>query len=72
LILIFIGVPILEIVVFIQAGDIIGLWPTIAAVVATAIIGGALIRAQGLATMGDRRPFTKPSPASACCWRGRC
>lgn len=55
LILIFIGVPILEIVVFIQAGDIIGLWPTIAAVVATAIIGGALIRAQGLATMDRAR-----------------
>ncbi len=55
LIVIFIGVPILEIVVFIQAGDIIGLWPTIAAVVATAIIGGALIRAQGLATMDRAR-----------------
>jgi UPF0716 protein FxsA len=41
--------------VFIQAGDIIGLWPTIAAVVATAIIGGALIRAQGLATMDRAR-----------------
>jgi len=55
LILIFIGVPILEIVVFIQAGDVIGLWPTIAAVVATAIIGGAIIRAQGLATMSRAR-----------------
>jgi UPF0716 protein FxsA len=55
LILIFIGVPILEIALFIQAGDIFGLWPTLAAIVATAIIGGALIRAQGLATIDRAR-----------------
>ena len=55
LILIFIGVPVLEIAVFIQAGDIFGLWPTLAAIVATAIIGGALIRAQGLAAIGRAR-----------------
>ena len=55
LIIIFIGVPILEISLFIQAGDIFGLWPTLAAIVATAIIGGALIRAQGLATIDRAR-----------------
>jgi UPF0716 protein FxsA len=55
LILIFIGVPILEIALFIQAGDIFGLWPTLAAIVATAIIGGTLIRAQGLATIDRAR-----------------
>jgi len=55
LILIFIGIPILEIALFIQAGDIFGLWPTLAAIVATAIIGGALIRAQGLATIDRAR-----------------
>lgn len=55
LILIFIGVPVLEIALFIQAGDIFGLWPTLAAIVATAIIGGALIRAQGLAAIGRAR-----------------
>lgn len=55
LIVIFIGVPILEIALFIQAGDIFGLWPTLAAIVATAVIGGALIRAQGLATIGRAR-----------------
>ena len=52
LILIFVGVPFLEIALFIEAGDIFGLWPTLAAIVATAIIGGALIRAQGLAAIG--------------------
>ena len=55
LILIFIGVPILEIAVFIQAGKLIGLWPTLAAVVVTAVVGVALLRAQGLAALGRAR-----------------
>jgi UPF0716 protein FxsA len=55
LILFFVGVPIAEIAVFIQAGEIIGLWPTLAAIVATAVIGAALLRAQGLATLERAR-----------------
>ncbi len=55
LLLMFIGVPILEIAVFIQAGELIGLWPTLATVVVTAIIGTALLRAQGLATLARAR-----------------
>lgn len=55
ILIIFIGVPIAEIALFIQAGEIIGLWPTLAAVVATAIIGTALLRAQGLATIERAR-----------------
>ena len=55
LILIFIGVPILEIAVFIEAGDLFGLWPTLAAVVLTAVAGAALLRAQGLAVLGRAR-----------------
>jgi len=46
-----IGVPILEIAVFIQAGELIGLWPTIGAVIVTAIVGTTLLRIQGLATL---------------------
>jgi len=49
--LLFIGVPIIEIAVFIQVGDIIGLWPTIAVVIITALIGTALLRQQGLSTL---------------------
>jgi len=49
--LLFIGIPIAEIAVFIQVGDIIGLWPTIGTVILTAILGTALLRAQGLATI---------------------
>ena len=46
-----IGVPIVEIAVFIKAGDLIGLWPTIGSVILTAIIGSFLLRQQGLATL---------------------
>lgn len=48
-------VPITEIAVFIKAGDVLGLWPTIGAVVLTAIIGSALLRQQGLATLARVR-----------------
>ena len=43
--------PIIEIAVFIQVGGLIGLWPTLAAIVLTALIGTALLRQQGLATL---------------------
>ncbi len=55
LILIFVGVPILEIAVFIKAGDVIGLWPTLTAVVVTAVVGATLLRAQGLAVIDRAR-----------------
>ena len=48
LLLMFIGVPILEIVLFIEIGDFIGLWPTIFFVLVTAICGTILLRIQGL------------------------
>jgi UPF0716 protein FxsA len=49
--LLFIIVPITEIAVFIQVGDVIGLWSTLAIVILTAIIGTALLRQQGLSTL---------------------
>lgn len=55
LVAIFIGIPIIEIAIFIQAGEIIGLWPTLATVVLTAIVGTALLRAQGLAALARAR-----------------
>lgn len=51
ILLLFIGIPIIEIAVFIQVGDIIGLWSTIAVVIVTAVIGTALLRQQGLSTL---------------------
>ena len=43
--------PIVEIAVFIQIGGLIGLWPTLATVVLTALIGTTMLRRQGLATL---------------------
>ena len=48
---IFVVVPIAEIAMFIQVGDVIGLWPTIAIIIVTAFLGTALLRFQGLATL---------------------
>ncbi|MEE8275953.1 MAG: FxsA family protein [Alphaproteobacteria bacterium] len=50
-----VGVPLLEIAVFIQVGGVIGLWPTLAVIVLTAVIGTLLLRQQGLATLGRAR-----------------
>lgn len=51
LLLIMIAVPIGEIAVFIEAGDQFGLWPTLGAVILTAIIGTAFLRHQGLGVL---------------------
>lgn len=51
LFIIFVAVPIIEIALFIQAGDWFGLGPTLAMIVVTAIIGITLLRQQGLSTL---------------------
>ena len=51
LLLIFIVVPIVEIGLFIEIGGRIGLWPTLALVVLTAVLGTTLLRQQGLSTL---------------------
>ncbi len=51
----FIGVPLIEIALFIQVGGAIGLWSTLAVVVLTAIIGTSLMRSQGAAAMANIR-----------------
>lgn len=52
LFLAFLVVPLIEIALFIQIGGVIGLGWTLLIVVATAVLGAALVRAQGLATLG--------------------
>jgi UPF0716 protein FxsA len=49
----FIVIPIIEIAVLMQVGDLLGLWPTIAIVVFTAWLGAKNVRQQGLATMAS-------------------
>ena len=51
LFIIFVVVPIIEIALFIQAGDWFGLGPTLAMIVVTAVIGVSLLRQQGLSTL---------------------
>ncbi|WP_424988204.1 FxsA family protein [Microbulbifer sp. S227A] len=51
----FLLVPLIEIGLFIQVGGLIGLWPTLAIVVLTAILGTSLVRSQGRVAMGELR-----------------
>ncbi len=50
--LLFIGVPVVEMYILIKVGGIIGALPTIALVVLTATVGLALLKHEGLATLG--------------------
>lgn len=51
----FVLVPLIEIGLFIQVGGWIGLWPTLAVVVLTAILGTWLVRSQGAAELSRLR-----------------
>ena len=53
LFLLFIAVPILEIVLFIKIGGILGIWITILIVFLTAIIGTKLVKSQGMNAIKD-------------------
>lgn len=55
LFLIFLSVPLIEIALFIQVGGLIGLWPTLLIVVATAVAGTALVRSQGAQALAQLR-----------------
>lgn len=50
-----VAVPLIEIALFIKVGGWLTLWPTLGIVVITAIIGSALMRAQGLRVLSDLR-----------------
>lgn len=55
LFLLFLLVPLIEIALFIQIGGFIGLFPTLAIVIITALLGTMLVRSQGLAVMNQVR-----------------
>ncbi|MGH1464053.1 MAG: FxsA family protein [Cognatishimia sp.] len=60
LFLAFLAVPLIEIALFIQIGGVIGLMPTLAIVILTAIAGTWLVRTQGAMAMGNlRRSFSE-------------
>lgn len=58
---IFIVVPIVEIGLFIQVGSLIGLWPTLATVVLTAVVGTWLLRQQGIAALTQAQEAARKS-----------
>jgi UPF0716 protein FxsA len=49
--LLFVGAPLVELYFLIQVGSVIGALPTIALSILTAVLGGALVRMQGLAVL---------------------
>ncbi|MGH7884905.1 MAG: FxsA family protein [Thermodesulfobacteriota bacterium] len=51
LLLIFTLVPLLELIILIKLGNIIGILPTIALVIITGILGASLTRKQGISTL---------------------
>lgn len=51
----FLAVPLIEIALFVQVGGAIGLFPTLAIVIITAILGTYLVRAQGFAALANLR-----------------
>ena len=53
LFLLLLVVPLIEIVLFIEVGGAIGVWPTIGIVILTAVIGTFMLRRQGLAALRD-------------------
>ena len=55
LILLFVAVPIAEIYLLLEVGGVIGALPTIGLVVLTAVVGAALVRAQGFSTIQQVR-----------------
>ncbi len=55
LLIAFIGVPLIEIALFIQIGGAIGLWSTLAIVVLTAVLGTFMVKQQGAMAISDLR-----------------
>lgn len=51
----FIVVPLTEVALFVQVGGLIGLWPTLGVILATAVAGAMLVRAQGVAVVARLR-----------------
>lgn len=55
LFLVFMIVPLIEIAFFVLIGNAIGLWPTLAGVLVTAIVGSLVLRYQGMAVFNTIR-----------------
>lgn len=49
--LLFVGVPLLELLLLIQVGQWMGMWPTVGLVILTGVVGAALARMEGSRTL---------------------
>ncbi|MCB1520133.1 MAG: FxsA family protein [Hyphomicrobiaceae bacterium] len=63
MLLVFVAIPLLEIVLLIKVGQSIGFWWTVLIVVATAVVGTSLLHRQGLETL--RRLMASTEAGSA-------
>lgn len=52
---ILLAIPLIEVGLFIEVGDAIGLWPTLATAILTAVVGIWLVRLQGFAVLMQAR-----------------
>ncbi|WP_420861782.1 FxsA family protein [Algirhabdus cladophorae] len=55
LLALFVGIPLIEIALFIQLGGFLGLWPTLGIVILTAMLGSWLVRNQGLLAIAQMK-----------------
>lgn len=62
LLILFIIIPIIEIALFIQVGGMLGLFPTLAIVVITAIIGARAVKSQGMGVVQKLQGLQHMSP----------
>ena len=53
--LLLLAIPVGEVFIFLEVGGVIGTWPTIGLIVGTAVIGGVILRWQGLQTLARAR-----------------
>ena len=53
--LLFLGLLASEILLFVEVGGLIGVWPTLGSILGTALLGGLILRHQGLATLSRVR-----------------
>ncbi|MFO1141250.1 MAG: FxsA family protein [Amaricoccus sp.] len=55
LLLIFLAVPLIEVALFVQVGSLIGVLPTVMLCILSAVVGTAVMRTQGLASLDRLR-----------------
>ena len=55
LLLLLLAIPVGEVFIFLEVGGVIGTWPTIGLIVGTAVVGGMILRWQGLQTLARAR-----------------